>query len=831
MKEYTPFEYKGKTMLIDSFLVLGKRFCAQEDYDLFDININDFAKQKIEDINNDGYKNLEIFDELGREFYNTFKYFNDSESQKVFLYTEVYCKKNTQIIIHIDCSKNTKFWVNGNCISIHNSFWSEYFYVKVPLLEGKNTFLLEKYSPIDIEVFSIQLRNYEFEMGSDFKALSNLGKNIEIAPLILKNKSNYLPNEYIYRFMYLLNDINAFQQQYQVEILKDDGQILQTFTSVVNQVNEINLKSLEINSYHITIQCRFIDFKNNEKILRHKIIIKDFQDKAEKIKKKAKDLLEICSAEESIQILGRLQQQEKLSQSWDIIGYYNLIVDNEKFFDTVNIAKYQAGFYKSPGDHEFFIHSELDDSYVKVKSRVPQNYNTEHYYPVFICLMSGNVECFGEFIELDKLNEPILCFDVSGRGYTGGSYIGEASILEIITWIKNNYSIDEDRLYIIGQSNGGFATYSLAQNHPGLSAAIFPMISFPNVDILKNISNIPIYQCVSPKDYIFHGRENVVKNKLSKFSNYHQYNFKEFIHSQFRPYIAHPIVLNELLKTKRNAYPNQVIFKTQRNRHLEGYYLKLHGIKDNCKSATIKCDIISPQLIEIKISGAKGFTIKIPPQINRKKFHIKINRKTFEFTDCYQNELMFIHKNDWEQTNSEPKIDYRKGTGLLDVYLDKMRIVISDYPSECEQNLAKKFAKPVSSGFDPEIHVNYPIFYASDVPKNIFDNNLILIDINNSNSFVKEIKNDLIVKYNEKGYEYNGETVTDEYVIMQVIPNPTDNNLSILVVSTNNEDLLKKHVLLRKVTIPTYCYGLHEFWNKEVLIYRDGKYETISFNM
>lgn len=304
----------------------------------------------------------------------------------------------------------------------------------------------------------------------------------------------------------------------------------------------------------------------------------------------------------------------------------------KKFLSILQQDRYDENYYKKPGQHEFYICSGLDESYVKIGIRVPEEYDINQKYPVFLILLSSDVEFFSSWIDMSALSEPVLCFDISGRGYTAGSYIGESSTLEILEWIKKNYPIDKDRIYIIGLSNGGFAAYSIAQNHPEIPNAIFPLISYPNVDTSDNLSNIPIYQMVSPKDHVFHGRENMVKDKLNKYKNYVQIDFKEMLHSYFRPYIAHKVILNELLKIKKERYPNKIFFKTQRNRHLQSYYLKLHGIKEDLNIAKIKSEIVNQKQIHIWIQGSYGFTIEIPPQIDTTQFSVTINKKkTFRF--------------------------------------------------------------------------------------------------------------------------------------------------------------------------------------------------------
>lgn len=51
--------------------------------------------------------------------------------------------------------------------------------------------------------------------------------------------------------------------------------------------------------------------------------------------------------------------------------------------------------------------------------------------------------------------------------------------------IKKHYCIDEDRTYLAGNSNGAYTTWSIAQNHPDIFAAIITDGGCPNKDNLK----------------------------------------------------------------------------------------------------------------------------------------------------------------------------------------------------------------------------------------------------------------------------------------------------------------------------------------------------------
>lgn len=827
MGAYKPAVFSGKTMLIHSYLILESQICKPENYDIFDTCVTELVKDQLSDPGTEFLCSKDVFDEVDRGFSNTFKYFKGCENRKIFLYAKIISNKAREVVIRIESSKNTKFWLNQHCLSIHNGFWAENFYVKVRLNIGENIFLVEKFSPQTTDIMSVQILDYAFEMSSNFRALSNTGKNFVIDSLVLRDNEKYVPNAPVYQFLYLACDESLFHKIYKIEVLDEvDGSLDISFVKL-NRVFNLALNQIRTQvsdkTMHIIIRCTFISLDKGEIIKEHKIVIKSFDQRYAHTVTNLERRIDCCDEPARNQIGGCIALLKKLVGYQDYVGLYFNMLACELLINKIDKNQFNPDFYNKSGDHIFYIRSKLDQSYVQMKARIPDGYDKNKRYPVIFMLLTGYGEYFSDWLELDLLAEPVLCFDVPGRGYTGGSYIGEASTMEIIEWVKEHYLIDDNRIYIVGQSNGGFASYSIAQNHPSLPAAIFPMISYPNIDQIRNLSNIPTFQVVSPKDYVFHGRENQVQSLLTKYGKYHQYNFKEMLHAYFRQYIAHRVLLKQIVGIKRDPYPDTVRFKTYRNRHLQSDYLKINGIRPEFESASIFCRIVDPTTITIYAEGTDSFSIELPPQINRDKFNLFVNGKQFVFDKIAKDKLIFVKGKRWKTARSEPEINYRKGTGLLDVYLDTLHIVVPQNEADAAVlKIAENFSRPVTNGFFPEVEVNYPVITDLEVSPNIAEKNMIVIDVNQTSRTASCLKQYLKVDYDQLGYETDGEKTLGEYVLMQVIANPKNPKCSILIISTNNTALLLKHILLRKVVLPTYCYGLHPMWNKEILLF-DGK--------
>ena len=70
---------------------------------------------------------------------------------------------------------------------------------------------------------------------------------------------------------------------------------------------------------------------------------------------------------------------------------------------------------------------------------------------------------------------PIIYIEPHGRGDTSYLGIGDQDILRCIELAKQKFNIDDDRVYLKGESMGGGGTWNVGTRHPELFAAIAPV--------------------------------------------------------------------------------------------------------------------------------------------------------------------------------------------------------------------------------------------------------------------------------------------------------------------------------------------------------------------
>lgn len=828
---YVPYQYQGSTLLIRRYLMLEGEACPRQKYSLFDIDLNFSAQKQIERIAREGYGTYPIFDDDNANGYQTLSKYRWESEQKVFLYAEVQCAEETEVFVNLTSSKNGKLWLNGICLYIQAIDYSSSNYMTAVLHRGSNIFLLEQYDPQEYHILSLQLLNARAEREESLHALSQCAGTFTPDLPIYIGDGGYQPDAHIFRFMYLLNPF-IYQQRFAVEMYDEKKGLIRRQQGCSGKVIEVNLDEMR--------DCCDDPLRNdriNSKVKRLDgsccmqeipLLLTHFESEPPKAYDALAAVADGLEKDLSDHVNGFLQQFRGAIDRNDFMTQFWLMRNSRDLLDQIRSGGALGQIFYTPGMRDIFLRSALDGKYIRMLAHLPDEYDPSRPYPCIVSLSISADDYFAYYLSQARLNEPCLFFNIYGRGVTAGSYVGEASTMEILDWIRRFYNIDENRLYLTGVSNGGYATWSIAQNHPDLAAAIYPLVGFPNIDTLENVCNTPCYQLISPLDQVYSGHEEVIRQHLGHYGNYTQVDFRDMIHNHFFTYLTHRGILNRMLEARRNPYPPRIWFRTQRNRYLQSFWLRLHGIAHGKRTADVRAEIADAQTIRLQLRNVTGVTVTIPPQINRKSFTVMINSTAFAFRDYDARQIVFVRARHWKVAQAQPATDVRKGTGLLDIYLDRLRILLPDQVPAGTENAVRKaaerFARPSSNGFNPNIDVNYPIYRESEAPDHIFDNNLLLLDMCGSSEYVKRLSDSLYVHCDEEGFTYRGGRMQGDYMVMQVVACPYDPNRSILVVSANSAEMLQKPLFLRRVIIPTNSNGLHPYWNNEILVYTDGRY-------
>lgn len=725
--------FNRERLLINKYIALQGLFCNGHKFNLFDITIPDEVQTAVRELN---AEKVEIISQTNREGFTCFHNFIDENQNRMFIYTTLFCKKSGKAVITFNVSGSGKVWLNGKCIYgyVNEYCWSSRA-LEVDLICGTNIIMAEM-DTIDTEnVFNMTVSDYEYENSSDILALVNTDFRIyPTTSVVWLSDNDFLPVERNFCFM-LFQSAERFEKNFEIEIYDWKFACIDRFDGCFDSMITVVLDKYRspdepYNMKNIMVKCLLKDRMSGELFSSEKIVyISELRFALNNITIKADDIANKQPKIISDNIKGKINMLKNAYEYNEYARvYWGLRQMNDLIYKVEN-NEIDELFYTRAGNHDFYIYSDLDDSYVNIKSHIPESYDKQKSMPVFFALATSKEGYFTQRMDFTKLNEDCLCFDITGRGYTSGSYIGEASIMELINWTLYNYNIDKTRMYLLGYSNGGFATWSIVQNHPDMFAAIFPLAGLSSKISNSKQNNYKVFQIISSSDYLYSKQKDFVE--IWKNSDDHTLYFADdMLHVSMYPQLTNCKIINEMLKCKRSEPSN-----------LSNGYIKSYG--------------------------------------------------------------------------------------MLKVYSSSMRIIIDDFADEIMTKTAEKLAKPTSSGMNPEIDVDYPIYKSSNLPTDIYKHNLIYMqDISKKNKLFDAFRRELVVECLSDGFIYKQEKYLGDYVYMQFISQQPDNK-AMLAIITNNEKLLNKHILLRKVVIPSYYSGFHPYWNQNGLLYYNNKYEAV----
>ena len=314
---------------------------------------------------------------------------------------------------------------------------------------------------------------------------------------------------------------------------------------------------------------------------------------------------------------------------------------------------------------------------------------------------------YSHYFERTDSFPDLIVADVQGRGMTTGSYIGDAFFREILSDILKNYPINEKKIFAMGQSNGGFATWVIAEKTPHIFAGIAPSTGYYNVQEVKNLSNLRVHFLTSDADpgHIYNS-ESIQKIREC-FRDYKQTAFCQLMHNVFEQVQFSEKAFKELFEAENDPYPNEIYFDTYMNRYRRAYWIEIHSVETGKIYASIHA-VIRNGDIHITANNITGITIEIPPQIDPDSAMIYVNGREFPING--RKRIGFVcSENGCIISDTKPSLPVMyKGTGLIDVYLNPVRIINCKCGNEYFVKVETSFKKPSTNTYETS-SAEYPV--------------------------------------------------------------------------------------------------------------------------
>jgi len=288
------------------------------------------------------------------------------------------------------------------------------------------------------------------------------------------------------------------------------------------------------------------------------------------------------------------------------------------------------------GFYRLAYRDEIDGSPQFCRAYLPGGYDRSKKWPLVVRLHGHNPDNpdYVKWWSVDSRynmadveyagRQGIIYAEPHGRGNNSYRGLGDQDVMRVIRLAKERFNIDEERVYLMGESMGGWGTWNVGTRHPDVFAAIAPIYGgadyhseMPEEELAKlkpldrfllekdsswsmaeGLLNLPIL--------VHHG--DVDKSVNVEYSHYGVrllerwgYNVRYvelpgYGHEELNVFAN---VVNWLLEHRRVANPARVRIRSAELQNAAAYWLKVKQFTSPKEFAVVDAEITGPNVIRV----------------------------------------------------------------------------------------------------------------------------------------------------------------------------------------------------------------------------------------
>jgi len=408
------------------------------------------------------------------------------------------------------------------------------------------------------------------------------------------------------------------------------------------------------------------------------------------------------------------------------------------------------------GEYTAAYISKVDNSCQTFILDIPHKYVSGVPMPMIVFLHDAD-QYKSEFFKNIDQGIPFFSVQVGARG-KNTAYLGLAAIdvIETINFMTNFYSVDPDRIYLLGSGMGGYGVWRIAAAYPQFFAAVAPFGSFSANIPLQNLFSLPVYVAHGENDQITPvGYSIAAVDFMKKLACPVVLNILKGVGYRLKFAIQAVKPVKWLLGNRKALAPRGVIVKNSYSTFNENAWLKIISRKNPRKSAKAIARFINVNQLIIYFDNIENSVISLDEKLvdYDSLLGIIINGKYIEYSAPLPPKIYISRKNnvyDISEKPAEQKTTRLYQSGSWQNFYNGEPLMIVKGSTGDKKSLAKLnkcaneiskwsfIARRMDSGIIPVKKDSE--LTAEDIQKY----NLILLGMPKQNKFLNKIKNKLI---------------------------------------------------------------------------------------
>jgi len=280
------------------------------------------------------------------------------------------------------------------------------------------------------------------------------------------------------------------------------------------------------------------------------------------------------------------KNQQRFEHRLDIIKTVNKLPENDQMYDEIKHLDAFASPKAFLEDRTINLIMQVDGKEVPYQVIVPENYNPA--LPVqALVVLKGNVHQADVFLPINKIKHLMLATSKHLPKYSqeyltivpsASSSInwmdtetGFDMVNKIVIQLKRYFNIDDNRIHLIGHSNGATGVFSYLLLTPSLYAGFYGLNTRPRVELggtyLLNAKSRHFYNFATDKDYYYPPQAVRTIDSLARELGVDWHTQLNEGYPHWFPIMEESAVpmatlFQDMANRQRNPYPKNIYFET-----------------------------------------------------------------------------------------------------------------------------------------------------------------------------------------------------------------------------------------------------------------------------
>jgi len=303
----------------------------------------------------------------------------------------------------------------------------------------------------------------------------------------------------------------------------------------------------------------------------------------------------------------------------------------------------------------------IDGSAQFCRAYLPPDYAASRAWPVIMFLHGYNPANppYVRWWAVDERHSPVadkhgvIYVEAHGRGNSQYLGIGEQDVLRCLSEAKQRFNVDEDRVYLTGESMGGSGTWIISSRHPDVFAAVSPafggwdfrVASQSGYSIVPRPDNTPAELFVQEQQSSFSGAEGLLNVPVFvshgdsdqtvnvEFSRHAVHMLQRWgydVRFAEHPGRGHESLNNSdeiadwMLAHQRVSSPRRVRVRSGDLAAARAYWIQVEARQEPFRMIDVDAEVVEPGLIRLDTSNAAQITLSPAPALRGERTSIRV---------------------------------------------------------------------------------------------------------------------------------------------------------------------------------------------------------------